>query len=176
MNGPNESDLAASIAEELEADEWRLEVPYNYYGDRGVVDLVSEVRNDGERNTLHVFELKSEAALDEVTGANEILRQYNRHREYFIDGTDYNPSDYYEVRFELTFTATERCLDHVLENWGIYKTVHANSRMDTSRLKQPSRVHLRPLGESAPVHIDDAQVVDSITSRKHGFVGGDTHE
>ncbi len=119
-----EDELATAITNSIgdENTTWKPEVHYNHYGDRGVVDLVCESTVDGF-NMLRVFELKCQAAIDEATGANEILRQFNRHRSYFFDGSDYKATDYDEVAFELCFAATKPCYEHVSENWAQYKYV-----------------------------------------------------
>lgn len=173
MSEPTETQLAASIAENHGDDRWRYEVPYNHYGDRGVVDLVGENERDGEPNTLHVLELKSDAALREMTGANEILRQFNRHREYFIDGTDYNPRDYTDVVFELAFAATPSCIEHVTENWSVYDTVHMNRRGSTRSLNVRSSVFIRHADESAPIHVDDSGIIETVGSKRQGLVEAD---
>lgn len=171
MTGPNETELAASIAEQLGCGSWRYEVPYNHYGDRGVVDLVREIEYEGGGGgELRVFELKSESALNEVTGANEILRQFNRHREYFIDGTDYNPADWNSITFELTFAATPACIEHLKENWSIYNTVHKDRRKSTSTIEIDSRVFCRSTEYSTPVIYQDGDFLPNSAARGLGLV------
>lgn len=58
------------------------EAHYNHYGNRGVVDLYAIM---GGWNG-HVYEIKSETAVRNATGANEVIRQFNRMREYFSKG------------------------------------------------------------------------------------------
>jgi len=119
-----EDELAASITTNGSVGEqsWFPEVHYNHYGDRGVVDLVRVDERDG-RVDLRLYELKCVAALEEVTGANEVLRQFNRHRTYFFKGSDYNATNYNNVTFELCFAATQECYEHVRENWAQYKHI-----------------------------------------------------
>lgn len=119
-----EDELAAAITNALfdEDTTWKPEVHYNHYGDRGVVDLVEERSSDGY-SSLRIYELKCAAAIDEVSGANDILRQFNRHRSYFFKGTDYKATDWDEVGYELAFAATEKCYNHVMDNWAQYKHV-----------------------------------------------------
>jgi len=64
------------------------EAHYNNYGTRGVADLhirrVEQLRY-GTKYTDVVYEVKSESAVRSATGANEIIRQYNRMRENFYE-------------------------------------------------------------------------------------------
>ena len=108
-----------------DTSDWEPEVHYNHYGDRGVVDLIQTDTYNREK-TLRVYELKCEPAIENSTGANEILRQFNRHRTYFFKGSDYKATDYSTVTFELTFAATQACYEHVRDNWAQYKHVSAN--------------------------------------------------
>jgi len=86
---------------------------YNYYGDRGIVDLFVRYKhkNDWDR----IFEIKSNP-----NNANEVLRQFNRMKKYFYKGTDLErkPST-----FELCFTPTAKNLRHFKENKEMYREV-----------------------------------------------------
>jgi len=99
-----------------------VEKHYSHYKKSGVVDLVV---NNTDSRRVHTIEVKSDTAVQETTGANEILRQFNRHKEYFMDGIDHTQytwsrgGDYYD----LVFAATEQCLRHLRENRLIYNTV-----------------------------------------------------
>jgi len=149
-NRITEDELANSIIGQLDdgdADRpWASEVPYNHYGDRGVVDLVHRFGEGSGRDELHVFELKSEYAVEQATGANEILRQFNRHRRYFFDGSDYTRSDYFSVRFELAFTATQSNFEHVRGNWNQYETA-----VESETRGESAAVTLRSTHTSEPV-------------------------
>lgn len=100
------------------------EVHYNDYGSRGVVDVVRESHHPGDNTgEIEIVELKSDDAIQQATGANEILRQFNRHRDSFFDGSDYKRRDYYRVGFQLVFNATQFALDHVADNAAMYRSV-----------------------------------------------------
>jgi len=153
-----EDELANSIIDGFEdgdADQpWASEVPYNHYGDRGVVDLVHRFDTGPGRDQLTVFELKSEYAVEQAGGASEILRQFNRHRRYFFDGSDYTRSDYFGVRFELAFTATQSNHEHVRENWEQYQTV-----LESGLLGESTAVTLRSPATTVPVlYFEDGRV------------------
>jgi len=98
------------------------EAHYNYYGDRGVADLY--VRRTAKKRprdrTDRIYEVKSNAALDEVSGANEILRQFNRMRRYFYKDEGRSFPKRYE--FELCFVISEETVRHVAENIQVYKS------------------------------------------------------
>lgn len=146
-----EDSIVASIIEKAEynyGDSAAVipEVHYNYYGDRGVVDAVMEVVHHPskdevdelvEANTvprdwaeraltskhLTVHEVKSEMALDGVTGANEVVRQFNRHREYFFKGSGYTPSNYQSVSWQLVFAPSEAVYQHISDHVQIYQNL-----------------------------------------------------
>lgn len=120
-----------------------VEVPYNHYGSRGVVDLVVEQTTPPDQSRLEetlksneyltedvakrmltstylwVYEVKSESAVNGATGANEIIRQFNSHREYFFRGSDYE-NTYTGVKWALAFEFTQPVFEHVEENEVIY--------------------------------------------------------
>jgi len=120
-----ESELAGAIIEHAKNGENKLdvetelEVPYNHYGDRGVVDLVVK---EG-RYKLNIYELKSAYALQDISGANEIIRQFKRHKAYFFNGSDYSKHPYHTVSFTLAFDACKPCINHIEENLELYKSV-----------------------------------------------------
>lgn len=115
----SESELTTTLLESYDDEErmeqLRVEEPYDHYGNRGVADLYTD---DGFAAT--VYELKSEAALNHVTGANEIVRQFNKLRKYFFQGTGFYPRD--RVRFELCFVPTERTINHVRKYQSLYRS------------------------------------------------------
>lgn len=122
------------------------EVHYNDYGSRGVVDLVlewerepqeHEVENYLEKwgtfdentarerlrnDVLSVIEVKSEHAINSVTGANEIIRQFKRHREYFFEGSKYTTDNVIE-QFWLVFELSRGVFNHVEENELLYQNL-----------------------------------------------------
>ncbi|WP_332898537.1 hypothetical protein [Haladaptatus sp. CMSO5] len=95
-----------------------VEVPYSHYGNRGSIDLYE--RGIGG---VHVFEFKSDAALNSVTGANAVIRQFNRARAHFFPGSAYTPRPTTPVSFELCFIPSERTARHVMENQEMYATL-----------------------------------------------------
>lgn len=95
---------------------------YNHYGDRGVADLfVDQTDHHPLGSSQFVYEVKSERALKESTGANEILRQFNRMRKFFFKGTDHTPRN--DVFYRLLFIPTDQTLRHIIENYSIYTEV-----------------------------------------------------
>lgn len=105
------------------------EAHYNYYGDRGVVDLA--VLDDDE-GYISLHEVKSASAIqNHETGANSIVRQFNRMRKYFFQDESWDipaskdPHAFRNrsstVRFTLDFVACEACLQHVVDNFELYR-------------------------------------------------------
>jgi hypothetical protein len=102
-------------------DESRLEVPYNNYGTRGVVDFVGIEHVDGWRY-ITATEFKSESAVRNATGANEIIRQFTRQVENFASHKGYGrPNDH--ITHVLAFYATQEVVNHITENLELYQTV-----------------------------------------------------
>lgn len=120
----NESEFAKRLMEEgpNSANNWEAEVHYNHYGSRGCVDMVETGEFLGD-SYINIYELKSDSAIEEVTGANELLRQVKRHAKYFFDGTDdYPRRKYGEAHFFLMFYATRNAVKHVRKNKELYRT------------------------------------------------------
>ena len=94
------------------------EAHYNHYGTRGVADLyLTEGSSSG-----HLYELKSESAIRQDTGANAVIRQFNKMGEYFFEGSDHSvPKNY--LTFELCFTPSEFAIRHLAENGGLYSSL-----------------------------------------------------
>jgi len=66
-----------------------------------------------------VYEVKSAAAVEAATGANEIIRQFNKMRRYFYkDESRYKPST---TSFELVFIVEKETVEHVAENITLYQ-------------------------------------------------------
>ena len=107
---------------------FETEKHYNYYGDRGVADLFTRTTHPSGAQTDRVFEFKSEDAVRDATGANEILRQFNRMCSYFYKdesitlpkATAWNQA---RITFVLCFDATPTTYKHVLDNHEIYQTI-----------------------------------------------------
>jgi len=105
------------------------EAHYNNYGTRGVVDLHAreiEHLRLGERHTDTIYEVKSESAVRQSTGANQIIRQFNRMRENFYE--DNRRTRPYKVDFELTFELTPYVVEHVAENISMYSAAIKKER------------------------------------------------
>lgn len=109
------------------------EAHYDHYGTRGAADLYIEALEDTARpmGDEHVFrkterwsylyEVKSEYAVKQATGANEILRQFTRMRDYFFKDDQYDEPDH--LHLELCFLPTPVTWEHVRENESIYREV-----------------------------------------------------
>jgi len=121
---------------ELESyDECRLEVPYNNYGTRGVVDFVG-INHVEDGREIRAIEFKSESAVINATGANEIIRQFNRQVENFHTHDDFgNYSDY--ITHLLVFYPTQAVVDHVSGNLELYRTVVSQYGNANVYLKHP---------------------------------------
>jgi len=97
------------------------EVHYNYYGSRGCVDLITrkETTLNGSKTVRDsIYEVKSDSAIRNATGANEILRQFNKHKKYLYKDPSQPNVD--RKHFELVFIPTLTTVKHVLDNSEIY--------------------------------------------------------
>lgn len=107
------------------------EAHYNNYGTRGVADLhvrnVEELRY-GEKYIDRVYEVKSPAAVRSATGANEIIRQYNRMRENFYEHSKRKRPK--TVDFELSFVLHPITVRHVAENLEMYSSADRTQLYD----------------------------------------------
>lgn len=114
----NESEAVNELMEDWSgADRVEPESHYNYFGTRGVADLFVEIDNHA-----HLFELKGDAAINEVTGANEIVRQFNQMREYYFRD-DTKKQRYTLVSFRLYFLPSETVLEHLRDNLTVYESL-----------------------------------------------------
>jgi len=134
----------------LNRTECHPEAHYNHYGDRGAVDLWS--REYYEQSMVDtVYEVKSDAAIREATGANEILRQWNRSREYFYKHESRVPPR--RVQFVLQFMPTALSLNHLAENVEMYAAAQ-NKTLCTDVKESAAQVFIRdPEGEMPPAPI-----------------------
>lgn len=125
-----EDELATRIVDHYESvhddPEVRLEEPYDAEGRRGAVDVY--VRLHLPDRVDHVIELKSDAAVRRVTGANEVLRQYRRMERYFHADEAHRlrpklgrvgPG----ARYRLFFAPTPTCVHHVATYRTLYGSV-----------------------------------------------------
>lgn len=132
--------------------QFQPEVGYNDYGDKGVVDLVIESfiykdeiyrkpvyqwlkerprinRHTDSIEELMIVEVKSEYAISEATGANEILRQFRKHQDHFFKGSDYKKSGWNSTQFVLAIAQTPKTKKHVANNWRMYENTDGTVQM-----------------------------------------------
>jgi hypothetical protein len=102
--------------------DYHLEVPYNYYGSRGFVDAVFEWDWE-EEPTYGIFEVKSEDAIREATGSNEIIRQMQKMSSYFYEGQKKVIVDNKNHFFRLDIIDTEYNRQHLLDNFELYQSM-----------------------------------------------------
>jgi len=104
------------------------EVHYNHYGTRGCVDLLNRKKysiNGKPRVEDALYEIKSDSAVEQATGANEIIRQYNKMRTYFYKS---NPvKNLIMPKFELVFIPTKKTVAHVIENAELYEAASSHT-------------------------------------------------
>lgn len=143
------------------------EAPYNHYGDRGVVDLVTRMKvttfeqNLGQEwektgTAQNVYEVKSPNAVQQATGANEILRQYNRHRRYFYKDEEHSlPS---QGKFELAFIPHPVTVKHVADNYRMYAGCNEDSYIDRDDIKEQVLFRSTKDGEPAPITFANAPI------------------
>jgi hypothetical protein len=133
------------------------EAHYTHYGNRGVADLYIHHNNSaGAPKRGHVFEIKSEPAVRNATGANEIIRQFNRLREFFFLGSEHEVPNV--IDFELCFLPTKHNMNHVLKNEAMYATTvnHEHSREDSPEIS---------FLDSAPVDPNNIKLNAQVTVR-----------
>lgn len=104
------------------------EAHYNHYGERGSVDLFVEQNYSPTYIDGKVIELKSESAVREATGANEIIRQFNKMRENFFRGSSHDYPT--EISFELCFTPNKYNIRYLSNNIGLYQSTIDNKLID----------------------------------------------
>ena len=117
----NSKSYKGSLYTEVEVEP---EAHYNHYGNRGVADLFVRSKEEGGNNEVYysdgVYEIKSEAAVRSSTGANEIIRQFNKMRKYFYKDDSRSLPD--DCHFELTFIPTEITVQHMVDNLSLYQS------------------------------------------------------
>jgi len=112
-----EDDLVEGLIHTYDEDRDLLpEAHYYHYGIRGAADLCV----DYGPGLWILYEVKSPYALQESTGANQIIRQFNKMRSTFFKSDE--EKDVNAVRFELTFLPTEDTVRHVMEYHGMYSS------------------------------------------------------
>lgn len=122
---------------EMDDVEITPEAHYNHYGTRGVADLYVEEREEASKHItgdlyktgtfryVYVYEVKSEHAVKHATGANEIVRQFNKMCDYFFEDESWRKG--YQTRLELCFIPTPVTWNHVRENRDIYEELVESS-------------------------------------------------
>jgi len=148
-----EMERSSSVADSVEVE---YEKHYNHYGDRGVVDLYAQAFDGGYRSDT-LYEVKSRSALNEATGANEILRQFNRMCKYFYAGVEdsYPPNGSYGPHAELCFVASKEAFEHIKENYGMYESIN-KKEYDAVTGNITARVTVRSLeGPTKPFLVFD---------------------
>jgi hypothetical protein len=145
-NASREDEMVDAIITHYQTDDLHDEVafhpetPYNNYGERGVVDLYMTLIEDSGNPVKQgvAIEVKADPAVQQATGANEILRQYNRMRKnFFADETRTVPK---YGAFELCFVVSPVTVEHVAENLKMYQSasksrlnpVHEDNAMNSS--------------------------------------------
>ncbi len=133
-----EDDLTnAVIKEEKESSIYKQvhcypEVHYNHYGTRGVVDLYRFYEDPSKppfpKSKGIVTEFKSKAAIQNATGANEIIRQFNKMVEAFYKGSSHHVPE--SVIYHLCFSASNSILQHILDNKEMYAAASAKSEKE----------------------------------------------
>jgi hypothetical protein len=123
------------------------EAHYNHYGDRGVADLYVETVEQAETREYyhgHLYEVKSEHAVEQANGAGGIIRQFKRMKKYFFQDDSWRHPD--TITYELVFLPTKRTLQHLTANKAMYQQLE-----DRSSYEDASSVFMRaPDGDMAP--------------------------
>lgn len=161
------------------------EAPYNYYGNRGVADLFvrqAELVNNAiiktKVNYDYLYEMKGGAAIRNATGANEIIRQFNRMRKYFYK--DENRTTPQTAHIELCFVIEPQTVEHVARNFQMYKSIAEDDLCeevkDPSSVLSAETVTFRRVGYSGgPLRFDliDAATFNEFVSRCGEKYGND---
>lgn len=174
-----EDQLTSRLVEYYQNQEFEhdisVEQHYNYYGDRGVVDLATK---EVETGYVHLYEIKSNAAINAATGANEIIRQFNKMRQYFFrDESTFSPDGW--PTFELCFLPTYEAYRHIHNNAELYKSAVQNDvDLGFNELKRPNgvdaQVTMRPYDEDSitPVVLFAGESDYRETIKQHDHPGG----
>lgn len=108
---PEDRVTNALIENKFDGFECSVEQRYENYGERGYADLVVK-----DRTFLGVIEIKSNP-----DRANKVIRQFNRMKENFIQGTSYSQKQ--STNFYLYFTASNRSYEHIKNNKQMYESL-----------------------------------------------------
>lgn len=136
------------------------EAHYDHYGNRGAADLHARMKSKEGIHTYtedYLYEFKGAAAIRASTGANEIIRQFNRMRNYFYKDESISRPD--RVHCELTFTIEPETVAHVINNYEMYNSIHATDVMSTRSMEAGDQAVLfRTPGVDEPAHISLGKV------------------
>ncbi|MFC6872418.1 hypothetical protein [Halobellus marinus] len=132
-----EDELASAVVEHFEAafkdPDVGLEEPYDYYGNRGAVDVYA--RTQPPERVAYLVELKADPAVRMAGGANDIIRQYRRMERYFYADDEHDlrtrlARDGPGVHLLLLFAPTARCVEHVFEYRHLYGSIEPELSVD----------------------------------------------
>ena len=98
----------------------------------------------------HAYSLKSESAAKTATGANEVIRQFNKVRGSFFDGSSHDVPKISMV-FELAFTPSEYNIRHIGENAEMYNSVVHDDTADVRSDKVRSQITVRDVDDITPI-------------------------
>lgn len=99
--------------------EIETEAHYNYYGTRGVADLVTNTIRQiraGTEATSHVFEAKTH-----LGDAHEVIRQFKKMSRFFYKDEDRVPPE--RVTYELTVLPTKENIRHLDNYRSLYQSL-----------------------------------------------------
>lgn len=155
------------------------EAHYNHYGTRGVVDLYVRNQSFADGQIMNeadlIYEVKADAAVREATGANQIIRQFNKHREYFYkDDSTRKPSD---LHFELVFVPSELTIRHVIDNYELYKAASKREFHDGEWMSSMILFRTPNREDDTPIHpmTKTNDFSDPIEMLEKGFPNEDSH-
>ncbi|WP_311174007.1 hypothetical protein [Halobellus ordinarius] len=132
-----EDELASAVVEHFEAafkdPDVGLEEPYDYYGNRGAVDVYA--RTQPPERVAYLVELKADPAVRMAGGANDIIRQYRRMERYFYADDEHDlrtrlARDGPGLHLLLLFAPTARCVEHVFEYRHLYGSIEPELSVD----------------------------------------------
>jgi hypothetical protein len=147
-----------------EKDHWdKVEVEpeahYNHYGTRGIADLYQKNYEFANQPPFtHLYEIKSTPR-----NANEVIRQFQKMRRFFFK--DESRPWPHEVIYELCFTPEKSNLEHVEENFDMYRQLYS----DNTRIMMRHPENIRPVHLVVPhtfASIDDVKKHAKVTNEE----------
>lgn len=165
------NELIRYYRQERDVDYIEPEAPFNHYGARGAVDLFTHEDN-GHGGKAKLLEVKSQAAIEVSTGANEILRQFNRMRKYFFASDDRSlpVGRQGTVTYELSFIANPVAWKHFQNNEPMYTEAVTSqlSGIGNHEIKKDCRITFR--------HPDAIEEVVPMVIQNVGRLGHEPNE